>query len=193
MPPTCLKRPRGRSAAWFWTLAMGLLLAGGGLAARAADAVPTEQQLKAAFLVNFTKYVDWPAEAFVSTNSPFVLGVMGLSRLDAELQKMVAGRNVNGRPIVLKHVMADADLGSCQMLFICISHHGQAKETLAKLKNSSVLTVGESEDFLDSGGMINLATSGRKVRVQVNLATAQKAGLSISSKLLAAAEAVKGK
>ena len=172
---------------------MGLLLVGSGLTASAADAVPTEQQLKAAFLVNFSRYVDWPAEAFAATNSPFVVGVMGTSRLDGELQKMVAGRSVNGRPMVLKHVTEDADLAACQMLFICINCHNRAAETVAKLKSSRVLTVGESDDFLDSGGMINLATSGRKVRVQVNLAPARQAGLAISSKLLVAAEVVKGR
>ena len=207
MHPTCLKRPRGRlpadeskasavgrrHPAYFWALMMGVLLLLGGPTARAADIVPSEQQVKAAFLFNFTKYVDWPTQVFAATNSPFVVGVMGESRLDEELQKMVEGKIVNGRPMVLKHVMEDADLASCQILFICINHQGRVAETVAKLKNARVLTVGESDEFLDNGGMINLATRGRKVRLEINLAPAQQAGLKISSKLLSTAELVKGK
>jgi hypothetical protein len=207
MQPTCLKRPRSRppaaeskasafgrrQPAHCWALMIGVLLLLGGPTAKAADVVPSEQQVKAAFLLNFAKYVDWPAQAFAATNSPFVVGVMGESRLDGELQKMVEGKSVNGRPMVLKHVMEDADLASCQILFICINHQNRVAETVVKLKNASVLTVGEDDEFLDNGGMINLATRGRKVRLEISLAPARQAGLTISSKLLSTAELVKGK
>lgn len=160
---------------------------------RAADpsALP-EFQVKAAFLINFPKYVDWPAEAFAETNSPIVIAVLGESRVTDELEKGITGRTINGRAIVLKHLVAGEPLDACHILFIPAAEK-HASVILARLKDAGVLTVGESGDFLDSGGIINLARRDQKIALEVNLPAAGKAGIKISSKLLNVAQVVKGR
>jgi hypothetical protein len=160
----------------------------------AEDEAPQDYQVKAAFLVNFPKYVDWPAEAFPSANSPITVGVFGDENVAREYQNMTQGLVVDGHPVVLKRIQSDADLaGSFQILFIATSERARAASILEKLKGSPVLLVGETDNFLDQGGMINLVPKNRKIRLQVNLIAARQAHLKISSRLLVAADLVKGK
>jgi hypothetical protein len=160
---------------------------------RAQTAAPSETQVKAAFLVNFPKYIEWPAEAFGDTNTSFVIATFGETSLDGELRKMVQGRTVNGRPVVLKRVTTNAECGDCHILFIPDSERRRVAAILENLKNSSVLTVSESDDFLDKGGTVNLVRRDRKVRLEFNLAATRQARLQVSSKLLNVADVVKGK
>jgi hypothetical protein len=159
----------------------------------AEEPLPTEYQVKAAFLVNFPKYVDWPAEAFAETGSPIVIAVLGESKVIEEIQKVIAGRTVNGRQIVLKRLAAGEESGVCHVLFVSAAEQQHSPDLLAKLKDASILTVGESDDFLESGGIINLAHRDQKIALEVNLAAADKARIKISSKLLGVASVVKGK
>ena len=149
--------------------------------------------MKAAFLVNFPKYADWPAGAFAGTNTPIIIAVMGDTPLNEELQKVVAGRTVNGRQILLKHLTSVEESGICHILFISAAEERHLPEILDKLKDASVLTVGETDDFLEGGGMIDLARRDRKIALEVNLIAANKAHLKVSSKLLNVASLVKTK
>jgi uncharacterized protein DUF4154 len=158
-----------------------------------AEASLPEHQVKALFLLNFTKYVEWPAEAFTDPGSPIVIAVLGESKVTQELQKAIAGRNANGRPIVLKHLASGEDPGVCHILFITAAEQQHASAILSKLGHTSVLTVGESNDFLDSGGIINLARRDQKVALEVDLNAARNSGITISSKLLSVVALVKGK
>jgi YfiR/HmsC-like len=153
----------------------------------------SEDQVKAAFLVNFAKYVDWPAEAFAGTNSPIVIAVPGETKVAEEVQKAIAGRTVNGREIVLKRPASGEAPGVCHILFISAAEQERSPNLLVKLKNASVLTVGESDDFLEDGGIINLTRRDRKIALEVNLTAASNARIKISSKLLNVASVVKGK
>jgi hypothetical protein len=187
--PACLKRGRfGMAAVWF-----GLMLL---LAAShrgfCGDAAFTEYQVKALFLMNFTKYVDWPATAFAGTNAPITIGVYGENDFGDDLPKAVAGRNVNGRSIVIRQIDSTNDLVKCQVLFISRSENNNEGEILSRLKVSPVLTVGETELFTARGGAINFVMKDGKVRLEINLAAAQQANLQISSKLLSVADVVKG-
>ena len=157
-----------------------------------AQTPPSEFQVKAAFLVNFPKYVDWPPAAFAATNSPVVIAVLGETKVAEELQKVVAGRRVNGRKIVLKRLAAGAVTADCHILFVAAAEQQRSPDLVAQL-NCCVLTVGESDGFLEHGGIINLARRDRKVALEVSLTAASKAGIEISSKLLAVANVVKGK
>jgi hypothetical protein len=160
----------------------------------AEDQAPQDFQVKAAFLVNFPKYVNWPTNTFAETNSPIVIAVFGDEQLADELQRMVKGKSVNGHELVSKRVTKKEECAQgCHILFISDSEQSQLPEILDQLKNASVLTAGESDDFLEKGGIINLATRNRKIRLQVNLTAANQARLKISSKLLAVADMVKGK
>ena len=158
----------------------------------AEEALP-EYQVKAAFLVNFPKYADWPAEAFVGTNSDIVIAVLGETKVTEEIQKVIADRTVNGRKIVLKRLAAGEEPGVCHVLFISAAEQRRSPNLLARLKDGGVLTVGESDDFLEQGGIINLARRNQKIALEVNLTAADKARIKISSKLLGVASVVKGK
>jgi len=160
--------------------------------ARAADVSMSESQVKALFLYNFAKYVDWPATAFKTPDSPIVIGLYGDAALQSDLEAIVAGKTVDGHPIVIERIKHAADPGPCHILFIKTSA-ALTPEVLQKLKTLPVLTVGESEDFIANGGMINFVKKENKMRLVINLAAAQACNLRISSKLLGVADVVKGK
>jgi hypothetical protein len=174
-----------------------LVLAGGWIADTTAsfaqEALPSEYAVKAAFLVNFPKYVEWPAVAFAGPESPVVIAVLGETKMAEEIQTVIVGRTVNGRKIVLKRVASGQDPGACQVVFISAAEQQHSPDLLARLKSAGILTVGESGDFLDSGGIINLAHRDQKIALEVNLTAARDAGIKISAKLLGVASMVKGK
>jgi hypothetical protein len=179
---------RGRT----WRRFFGALFLMVGILAVNAQESASEYQVKAAFLVNFPKYTDWPTEAFVETNSPIIIAILGETKVAEELQKIISGRTINGRKILLKRLVIGEEASAFHILFIAATEQPRAPNLLAKLKRG-VLTVGESEEFLSTGGMINLARRSQKVALDVNLAATEAAGLQISSKLLSVANVVKGK
>src|SRR5450432_1138857 len=149
----------------------------------ADEPVASEQVVKAAFLANFPKYVDWPAGAFANASSPIVIAVAGESGVTRELQKIIAGRTVAGRELVLKQLASGEEATICHILFIPAEEQQRSLNLLAKRKRG-VLTVGEHDDFLARGGIISLARRNQKIALDVNLAAAANAGISLSSKLL---------
>jgi len=174
------------------SLCAALVFLSTGNKVRAGEPAVPEHHVKAAFLVSFPKYVDWPAEAFAETNSPIVIAVLGESKVAEEIQKLIAGKSVNGREIILKRLASSEEPGACHILFISAAEQQRSPNLLAKLKNASILTVGESDDFLDNGGVINLARRDRKIALEVNLTAANKSRIKISSRLLGVASVVKG-
>jgi hypothetical protein len=186
-------RSRNRRAVSFALLVLTVGWITGTAVSIAEEPLPSESQVKAAFLINFPKYADWPAEAFAETNSPIVIAVLGETPVTEEIQKVIAGRTVNGRKIVLKRLASGEAAGVCHVLFISAGEQRHSPDVLAKLKDAGVLTVGESDDFLESGGIINLARRDQKITLEVNLIAANKARIKVSSKLLGLASVVKGK
>ena len=163
--------------------------------ANVAGAEPsmTEYQVKALFLLNFTKYVDWPPAAFAGTNATIIIGLYGEDKFGDALKKAVEGKTINGRRLIIQPIEKDGDLGKCHMLFISDSEKDHLGEILDKIKALPVLTVGETDQFMEHGGMINFVIKGGKVRLEINLDAARQAKLEISSKLLGVADVVKGK
>jgi hypothetical protein len=155
-----------------------------------AQAPPTEYEVKAVFLFNFSQFVDWPAAAFPASSSPLVIGVLGGDPFGATLDEIVRGETVNGRPLAVRRYQSIDQLDTCHILFIDRSQEAQLGAILAALKGRSILTVGDFDDFARRGGMIRFATVGNKIRLRVNLAAAQEAKLTISSKLLRPAHIV---
>ena len=121
------------------------------------------------------------------------MAVLGESKVIGEIQKVIAGRTVNGREIVLKRLASGEEPDVCHILFISAAEQQHAPNLLAKLKDTSILTVGESDDFLERGGIINLARRDQRIALEVNLPAADKRRIKISSKLLSVATVVKGK
>jgi hypothetical protein len=168
-------------------LSLGLvwLLAPGG--GRAQESPPTEYQLKAAFVLNFAKFVEWPPAAFAKDDSPIVLGILGESPLGSVLEQTIQGKKVNSRELEVTKLPSTAGATNCHILFIGTSDKARLPEILKGLGRASVLTVGEADGFTESGGMINFVRQGNKIRFQINEAAAKSAGLKISSKLLSLA------
>jgi YfiR/HmsC-like len=173
-------------------LLLVLVSIAGASLATAEDPQASEDQVKAAFLVNFPKYVDWPAGAFSRDDSPFVIAVLDDPAVADEIAKVITGRTVNGRRIVLTRVASGDDVGACHLLFISAEAQRHSPAFLGTVA-PGILTVGESDDFLDGGGVINLALRDRQVALEVNLNAAANAGITISSKLLRVAFVVAGK
>jgi hypothetical protein len=161
-----------------------LLLLVNGLAA-AQGASLTEVQIKAGFLFNFTRFVEWPSDAFADASSPIVLGVVGEDPFEDLLTQAAAGKTVNGRRVLLKRFRENQDLRGCNILFVSASEEKHIARILESLRGSSVLTVGETPDFAQIGGIISFFIEANKVRLQINLEAASRARLTISSKVIA--------
>jgi len=156
----------------------------------AEEPQPSEYQLKAVFLYNFAKFVEWPAEAFPRTNAPFIIGVLGQSPLGEELERTVRNKTLNGHPFVIKYLKGISDMSGCHVLFVSPSERRRMSEILRIASQGSILTVSETDRFLQSGGMIRFFMEGNKVRFDINDEAAKSANLRISSKLLSVARRV---
>jgi hypothetical protein len=158
---------------------------------RAADAQPTEYQLKAAYLYHFAQFVDWPPAAFVQTNSPLIIGVFGEDPFGNDLRHTVEGKVLGYHPLEIREFHSLAEMtNKCHILFISSSEKKRLAEIFPVLKGTSVLTVGEVDHFTDAGGMINFVIEGAKIRFQINETTVENAGLKMSFKLLSLASKV---
>jgi hypothetical protein len=164
---------------------MWLATAGAALAQPAAP----EYDVKAAFLYNFTKFVEWPPGAFQDERSSLRFCVLGENSFGAALQTL-AGEEVSGHKLTLVRSESISNLGGCHVLFIARSERERIPRILADLGNAPVLTVADTPGFLEQGGTINFILDGSKVRFEINRAAADKAGIKISSKLLQLARRV---
>jgi len=156
-------------------------------------AAPSECEAKAVFLLNFLKYVEWPPTTESDTNGPLQIGLVGKDRFGTALSSLVKSKTIDGRPVVLEHCDGESAWRHCRLLFVSGSEDQRVEEILAATKDLPVLTVGETDDFLEKGGMISLVTRDKTVRLEINLVAAEAAGLKISSRLLAVADVVKRK
>jgi len=152
-------------------------------AAPAAEG-PGEYDVKAAFLYNFTRFIEWPPEAFRDARAPLTLCVVGKDPFGEVLDDVVQGESVGGRELEVARPDPDDDLARCQILFVSRSEHARLGALLGRLKDKSVFTVGEEEGFLEAGGILRFVQSGRNVRFEINQAAAERAPLKISSKLM---------
>jgi len=160
-------------------------------AAPVAEPSMDEYQVKAAFLFNFTKFVDWPSEAFSDANSPFVITVFGNDPISSSLED-IKGKVVNNRKLTVRRVKETQDIGKSNVLFVSPSARKELGRILEALQGQNVLTVGEDGAFTQCGGIINFVKEDNRVRFEVNVTAAERAGLKISSRLLALARVVKG-
>jgi hypothetical protein len=166
---------------------MAVLVFGTSPGGMAQDSAPTEYQIKAAFVYNFAKFVEWPPGAFASPSSPIVIGVLGQNVFGDNLEKTIAGKAINNRPLQFKMFDSVTAATNCQILFISSSEKDHFDKIIAGLQNTSVLTVSEDAHFIAAGGMINFVIESNKIHFQIDNDVAKKAGLKISSKLLSLA------
>jgi hypothetical protein len=166
-----------------------LLLAFGAPKAFAQSSSPGEYVVKAAFLYNFAKFVDWPPTAFKNDSAPLTLCILGKDPFGEALDSL-KDKTVKGRALVVRRSNRVENIGECHMLFISPSEKGDLKQILNALKNSAILTVSEIEGFGSLGGMINFVMVEKKVQFEINPDAAQYRGLRISSQLLKLAKIV---
>lgn len=159
--------------------------------AAAADNAALEYKVKAGYLFNFAKFVEWPESSFTNASAPFVVGLVGEDPFGTLLEEALAGRNVNGRTFVIRQFGPQEDLSHCHILFVSRSEKARLANLLEGLRGRAVLTVGEHDRFGQLGGMINFNLMSGQVKLETNPEAALAAGLKISSKLLAASKPVK--
>jgi hypothetical protein len=156
--------------------------------AHAGVAETEEYRVKAAFLFNFAKFVEWPAQAFRSADEPIGLCVLGPNPFGALLDQAVQGKTLGNRTFAVHEIRDAQQASACHLVFVSAAGWTQSRAVLREMKQRSILTVGETAEFIAGGGMINLRLEDARVRVEVNPDAAERAGLRISSKLLSLAE-----
>jgi hypothetical protein len=162
-------------------ISAALLLGAGG---NAQDSQPSEYQLKAVYLFNFAKFVEWPAAAFSAPSAPLIIGVIGKNPFGDFLENTVRGKALNGHPLAVREIRASNETTNCHILFISTSEQKRVPEILKSLQNAPILTVSEMDHFTETGGMINFVWVEKTIHFQINDAIAKNAGLKIGSKLL---------
>jgi hypothetical protein len=153
------------------------------LGAGAALAAAPEYQVKAAFLYNFAKFVEWPP-GVLARHASMNVCVLGEDPFGPLLNRTVEGKQVHDRPIRVARVADLADLSRCHVLFISTSERRELSRLLPAIAGLSILTVGETESFVQEGGMIGFTAGENRVRFEINNEAAERAGLHISSQLL---------
>ena len=173
---------RGRSAALLSCLAilsLPLLEAAG---------PPNEYAVKSVFLYNFCHFIDWPESAFSGSNDPLVIGVVGEDPFGSLLTEAVRGESYRSHPIKVEHYRSVKDIRKCQMLFVPRTEMPHLEQILSAISVEGVVTVGETDDFLDRGGMITLTTDRNRVHLRMSPSALRSANLTVSSKLLRVAD-----
>ena len=148
-----------------------------------------EYRVKAAYLLNFARYVEWPLSAFASDSAPLTVCVAGNDPFGPVLDQTFEGHMVSGRAVVGRRVAGSASASGCHILFI--PGAGALPLETAEAGSRPVLTVGESRSFLKAGGVVRFLVVEDSVRFEVNMEAAQRAGLRISSRMLSFAYAVR--
>ena len=160
--------------------------------ANADSSGTSEYDVKAAFLFHFAQFVEWPGEAFLSAESPLTYCTVGEDVFRGALDESVKGKRIGNRPLRVLHLREREPINGCQVLFIGAAQKGRQTEELASANGRPMLTVGETAEFAQEGGMIGFCLEEKKVRFEINVGAAERARLKISAKLLALAKTVLG-
>ena len=152
-----------------------------------------EYQVKAAFLYNFTKFVDWPPQPGNPGQEPFVICVFGDDPFRNGLESIVQGKSVNGQVLEVRYIKRVEDAQGCKIAFISSSEKGHLRTILNALRGSGVLTVGDTEGFARMGGVINFTLVDNHVHIEINPEAAKVQKLKISSRLLRLAQIVRNR
>jgi hypothetical protein len=148
----------------------------------------SEYNLKAAFIYNFTKFIEWKT---ASTDNEFIIGIIGASPINNPLIEVIKTETVNGKKIIIKQFNKAADIGDCHILFISRSAGAALEEILAKTTGKGMLIVSEQDGYAKGGTAINFVIVNRKLKFEANVKAINAAGLAASSQLLKLAIIVK--
>jgi hypothetical protein len=164
-----------RRCVWFLMLALQFSPVFGGFLHAQQD----ERAVRAAFVFNLTKYVTWP-----QPRQRLVIGVVGQGNMGPVLKQVLEGKASDGRQITVLTNPSDVELRECDVLYVAESSAARIRSTLDRVTGRAILTVGESDQFAHSGGMVALVRSGDQIEIEVNLAAVRSRRLEMSSRLL---------
>jgi YfiR/HmsC-like len=159
-------------------------------ASRGREERLNEYQAKASFLAAFPKFVEWPPDAFSAEQSPLLLCVFGDFSFGTSLAEATRGTSIRGRHVEVRWARKEQDLRACHILFVSRSEGKRYGSIFKSIQGANVLTVGETSDFLASGGAIDFLIAEDKLQFEVNIGAASDAHLRISSNMLALARHV---
>ncbi len=147
-------------------------------------------RLKAAFVFQFTNFVEWPDDAFEDDSSPFLIGIVGNDAVRDILAANVREKLVGGRKLIVRSFSSSSDLSSCQMIFVDDSEARSTSDIVDRYMDTPILTISDSDSFTKVGGVIRLYREASKLRIEINIDAAERADLKISSKLLSLSRVV---
>lgn len=151
-----------------------------------------EHRIKAAFLFNFARFIEWPVAKLSNDDSPFQICVYGDDSFGAVLDETISGKTVGEHPLSVVKTVNVSDLRACEIVYISSSESGRFASVINDLKGANTLLVNDHPDFIKQGGMIRFVVVDRKLRFEVNPEAAKREQLKISSKLLRVAKIVSG-
>ena len=182
--------PRGafgrtiRARRTVWVLILGMSFVFRATPASAQVVRAPEYSLKAAYLFNFTQFIEWPSNSFISPDAPIVIGVLGEDPFGGALDQAIKDKAVHGRSFELKRFKQIGEMRGCHVLFVCASEAARLPEIFLAAQKGGILTVSDIDRFAERGGIINFYKENNKVRFKINLNAAERAGTKISSQLL---------
>ena len=178
-----------RTALLTFAMALGATLSPGSAPSESAAG---EYEVKAAFLLNFARLVEWPEDAFPDAHSPLTVGLLSAapSSESERIQKFLAGKSVGSRKVQVQQIESAEEVGGFHLVFVGASSGAEAGEVAGATGGGPVLLVGESDGFANEGGAINFFTVGNKIRFEINPRAAEAAGLRVSSRLLRVAKII---
>ncbi|MBI2423175.1 MAG: YfiR family protein [Candidatus Hydrogenedentes bacterium] len=150
----------------------------------------SEEELKAAFIFRFLNFIEWPENTFEKEDDPIIVGLLGESPMEKELDKALSGKYVQERPLQLKLGATAEALKDCQVVFIAESASEELAAVLEQLKGAPIVTVSDLPDFARKGGMIQLFRADNKVRFDINMDSVKSAKIKISSRLIQLASSI---
>ncbi len=149
---------------------------------------PREYDVKAVFLFNFARFVEWPTSSVAQAEGEIVIGILGDDPFGAALDRAVRNETIREKPIVIRRAKRLEDLPPCHLIYLDIPDRGRLRSILLSLRKRGILTVGEGEEFTRLGGIIGFQTRQNHIRFLINLKAAEREGFRISSKLLQVAD-----
>lgn len=157
-----------------------------------APTINRESKIKAAYLYNFARYVEWPSDTFKNPKESFVIGVIGTDPIRKNLEKLAKTRTVEGRPIRVQLFIKPNKVTSCHILFFSPTLKPEVQRQIIKsMAGKNVLFVGQTSDFLNMGGVIDFVIQQNRISLVVDLESAQRENLKVSSKLLRVAKVIR--
>ena len=149
---------------------------------------PSEYDVKAVFLFNFARFVEWPERKPVKPETALVIGILGEDPFGSAIERAVQDETIRDLPIIIRRSKRIEDLMDCHLLYINLPEPERVRPILESLKGRNILTIGEGEEFNRAGGIIAFLTRQKRIRIQINLKRAEQEGFHISAKLLKVAD-----